>query len=58
LPGLVVEPVELADNGARVVHVITDERWAGLCPSCGARSVSVKDHTVTAPKDLPYGPDA
>jgi hypothetical protein len=52
LPGLVVEGVELADDGAWVVHVITDERWAGLCPACEARSASAKDHTITAPKDL------
>jgi transposase len=57
LLGLLVQRVELDDDGTRVVHVITDHRWAGLCPACGERSTSVKAHTVTTPKDLPYGPD-
>lgn len=57
LPGLVVQRVELDGDGARVVHVITDERWVGLCTACGERSTSVKAHAVTTPKDLPYGPD-
>lgn len=56
LSGLLVERVELDEHGARVVHVVTDERWAGLCTACGVRSTSVKDGTVTEPKDLPYGP--
>jgi transposase len=41
-----------------VVHVNTGRQWAGLCPACGRRPRSVKDRTVTAPKDLPYGQDA
>jgi transposase len=58
LPGLIVERVELDEDRSRVVHVVTDERWAGLCSACGERSTSVKAHTATAPKDLPYGPAA
>ena len=58
LKGLVVQRVELADDGARVVHAITNREWAGVCPACGRRSTSVKDQTMTAPKDLPYGPAA
>jgi transposase len=58
LPGLVVQRVELDEDGTRVVHVITDETWAGLCTACGERSTSVKDHAATAPRDLPYGPAA
>jgi transposase len=53
--GVVVQRVELADDGARVVHVITKEEWAGLCPWCGRRSSSVKDQATTSPNDLPYG---
>jgi transposase len=56
LSGLVVQRVELDDDGTRVVHVNTDGRWAGLCTACGERSTSLKAHTVTTPKDLPYGP--
>jgi transposase len=58
LPGLLVQRVGLDDDGVRVVDVITDGRWAGLCPACGQRSMSVKGHAVTTPKDLPYGPAA
>jgi len=58
LRGLVVQRVELDEDGARVVHVITDERWAGLCTACAERSTSVKGRAVTTPKDLLYGPDA
>jgi transposase len=56
LSGLVVQRVKLDDDGTRVAHVNTDGRWAGLCTACGERSTSLKAHTVTTPKDLPYGP--
>jgi hypothetical protein len=38
-----------------MVDVVTDEPSAAACPSCGVVSMSVKDHVVTSPKDIPYG---
>ena len=55
LAGLAVEQVELDDEGARVVHVVTDDEAAAGCPSCGVLSTSVKGHAVTRPRDVPYG---
>ena len=57
LAGLAVEQVELDGEGARVVHVVTDDEAAAGCPSCGVLSTSVKGHAVTRPRDVPYGPD-
>jgi hypothetical protein len=57
LAGLAVEQVELEGEGARVVHVVTDDEAAAGCPSCGVLSTSVKGHAVTRPRDVPYGPD-
>ena len=55
LEGLAVVTVELDDDGARVVHVVTDDESAAGCPSCGVLSTSVKGHAVTRPRDVPYG---
>jgi hypothetical protein len=52
---LAVVTVELDDDGARVVHVVTDDESAAGCPSCGVLSTSVKGHAVTRPRDVPYG---
>ena len=38
LEGLAVEQVELDAEGARVVHVVTDDEAAAGCPSCGMLS--------------------
>jgi transposase len=53
--GLAVERVELDPDGARVAHLVTDEQAAAACPSCGVVSTSVKGHTRTRPRDIPYG---
>lgn len=55
LEGVAVQRVELADAGARVVHVATADGSAAACPSCGVFSSSLKGHVTTRPKDLPYG---
>src|SRR5512144_969166 len=55
LPGVAVESVHVDDDGARTVHVVTDDPSAAACPSCGAFSTSVKQYRTTRPKDLPYG---
>src|SRR5215213_6654251 len=53
--GLAVERVELEERGARVAHVVTTDRDAVACPCCGVISTSVKGHTLTHPRDIPYG---
>lgn len=59
LPGVHVESVEVDEDGARVVTVVTaqddGEPGGAGCPSCGVLSGSVKEYVTTAPKDLPYG---
>ncbi len=57
LDGVGVQLVELAEDGARVVHVVTVEETAAACPACGVLSTSVKGHAITRPRDIPYGPD-
>jgi hypothetical protein len=39
------------------VHVVTVDPAASACPACGVVSRSVKQRTITSPKDLPYGED-
>ena len=51
LPGLAVRRVELAVDGARVVHVQTADEGAAACPTCGFVSRSVKENVTTRPKD-------
>jgi transposase len=57
LPGVRAERVERVPDGARVVHVVTDEPTAAACPACGVVSTSVKGRVTTSPKDIPYGQD-
>jgi transposase len=57
LTGVRVARVERADDGTRSVHVVTADPRAASCPSCGVMSTSVKQRTVTSPKDIPYGQD-
>ena len=59
LAGVAVAGVEhdVADERARVVHVVTDDPGAARCPDCGTLSNSGKAWVTTRPKDLPYGPD-
>ena len=52
-----VERDDVADERARVVHVVTDDPGAACCPDCGTPSSSPKAWVTTRPKDLPYGPD-
>jgi transposase len=52
-----MERVERGDDGARVVHVVTDESSAAACPGCGVVATSVKEYVSTSPKDIPYGPE-
>jgi len=55
IEGLAVQRVQLTADGARVVHVVTDDDSAAGCPSCGVLSTSVKGHALTRPRDVPYG---
>ena len=55
LPGVRVQQVMRAADGARVVHVATDEETAAACPECGVLSTSVRQRRTTSPRDLPYG---
>ena len=57
LPGLRVGHVERDADGARTVHVQTDDETAAGCPSCGVVSTSVKGRVATRPRDIPYGDD-
>jgi hypothetical protein len=51
LQGLAVDRVEVDDDGARVVHVVTADETASACPSCGALSSAVKQRVRTRPRD-------
>lgn len=57
LEGLGVRAVTHGVDRARVVEVITVDPDACRCPDCGIPSVSVKERTVTRPRDIPYGDD-
>ena len=55
LPGVRVHKVVRAADGARVVHVVTDDPAAAGCPACGVISTSVRQRRATRPRDVPYG---
>jgi transposase len=55
LPGVAVTRVERDSDGARTVHLATDDPAAAACPTCGVFSGSVKQRRTTRPNDLPYG---
>ena len=55
LPGVRVERVERLPDGTRVVHAVTADQTAAVCPSCGVFSTSAKGRVTTSPKDIPYG---
>ena len=42
LPGVRVREVVRAADGARTVHVLTEEESATACPVCGVFSTSVR----------------
>jgi transposase len=55
LDGLAVARVEMDDRGRRVVHLVTADEAAAVCPSCGTRSTSPRQWVSTHPRDLPVG---
>ncbi len=55
LPGVRVREVQRAADGARVVHVVTDDEAAAACPVCGVFSTRVRQRRTTRPRDVPYG---
>lgn len=57
LDGLALIRVELEQDGARVVHVISADEAAAACPTCGVVSTARKGSATTRPRDVPYGPD-
>ncbi|MCB9408873.1 ISL3 family transposase [Mycolicibacterium sp.] len=57
LEGLGVRAVAQRADRTRVVEVITIDPNAARCPDCGIVSDSVKERTVTSPRDIRYGED-
>ena len=57
LEGLGVSSVVQRVDRTRVVEVVTVDPNASRCPDCGVQSVSVKERTVTSPRDIRYGDD-
>ena len=57
LEGLGVSAVVQRADRTRVVEVITVDPNASRCPACGMASDSVKERTVTSPRDVRYGDD-
>lgn len=57
LEGLGVRAVARRADRTRVVEVITLDPNASRCPDCGMASDSVKERTVTNPRDIRYGDD-
>jgi len=57
LEGLGVSAVVRRADRTRVVEVITVDPNASRCPDCGMASDSVKERTVTSPRDVRYGDD-
>ena len=57
LDGMVVESVDLDDDGSRTVHLGTDPVGVGICPGCGVRSRRSKGWVRTRPRDVKVGPD-
>ena len=57
LDGLALVRVEQEQDGARVVHVVTDDEAAAACPTCGVVSTARKGSTTIRPRDVAYGPD-
>ena len=55
LDGLVVERVERAVDGHRVVYVVTADEAAAACPTCGVFASRVKGYVSTSPRDVPWG---
>ena len=48
LPGVRIREVVRAADGARVVHVVTDDEAAAACPVCGVVSTSVRQRRCFA----------
>jgi transposase len=57
LEGLEVRGVSRQVDRVRMVDVVTADPDATRCPDCRMISTSVKDHTVTRPRDIRYGDD-
>ncbi|HYO85670.1 MAG TPA: hypothetical protein VES01_04335 [Dermatophilaceae bacterium] len=57
LEGLALIGVELEQDGARIVHVVTADETAAACPTCGVISTARKGSAITCPRDVAYGPD-
>lgn len=57
LEGLGVRAVVQRADRTRVVEVMTVDPNASRCPDCGVPSDSVKERTVTSPRDIRYGDD-
>ena len=55
LPGVRVREVQRVGDGARMVHVVTNDPAAAACPQCGVISTAVRQRRTTRPRDLPYG---
>lgn len=56
LDGVVVDTVEIGEDGVRTVIVSTAPQWVGLCPRCQHRSARSKGLVPTRPRDVKVGP--
>ena len=52
LDGVVVESVQRLADGTRLVHVLSDPAWVGICPDCGERSTRSEGWVHTDPHDV------
>ncbi len=58
LPGVRVREVVRVGDGARMVHLLTDDEAAAACPACGVLSRAVRQRRTTRPRDVPYGEES
>src|ERR1700712_1736082 len=57
IEGLIVQGVQLDEDGRRIVRCTTAPALAGWCPECGEQSRSPKGWGTTRPRDVVVGPD-
>lgn len=53
LAGLAVIRVDEATHDGPMVHLVTADEQARICPGCGVRATRIKEWVTTRPRDLP-----